>query len=217
VGLRRETNAADPNPIDERALDQAYRRYQQRKIIIAVLTTLVVVALAGFLIMALIQSGRLGVPIANLPPTSVPATGDTTPTTVSAEIVATNTASIVETAQPTFTPAVAAAQSQATATALPAETVIPPTQARTMKAPQAITPSSTPIRTPTRVVPSPTRAAPSPTPLPKATKVLPGSLPPTGSESDNRLPIEALGLMVIGSVFILSLAWLGRRDARRAR
>ncbi|HEY4722751.1 MAG TPA: hypothetical protein VII92_12940, partial [Anaerolineae bacterium] len=116
----------------------------------------------------------------------------------------------------TFPPAAGAAQSQATATVLPTETVIPPTQTRTLKAPQAITPSSTLTRTPT---PSrtPTRAAPSPTPLPKATKVLPGSLPPTGSESDNRLPIEALGLMVIGSVFILSLAWLGRRDARRAR
>ena len=208
--MKRKTDAVDPKPIDERALDQTFRRYRQRKIIIAVLMTVIVVALAAFVVVTLIQSGRLSLPIANLPPTSVPLTGETTPTAVSAEIVATNTAPSAETAQPTFTPAVAAAQSQATATALPAETVIPPTPTPTLKAPQAIKPSSTPIRTPTR-------AAPSPTPLPQATKVLPGSLPTTGSESDHRLPIEALGLIVLGSALILSLAWLGRRDARRDR
>ncbi|HEY4721834.1 MAG TPA: hypothetical protein VII92_08310, partial [Anaerolineae bacterium] len=93
--MKRKTNAADPNHIDERAQDQTYQAYQRRKVIIAVLTAVIVVTLAAFVVVTLIQSGRLGVPIANLPPTSAPATGDTTPTIVSAEIVATNTASNV--------------------------------------------------------------------------------------------------------------------------
>ena len=146
LGLERKTDVADPKPVNEQALDQSLRRYRQRKLLVAVLLMFVAAVLAGCVIVMLIQSGRLSVPIAHLPPALAPATGDMTPRLASAEIVATNSVPTIATVQPTFTPATGAAQSQATATALPADTAIPPTQTR---------PSA--------------RAAPSPTPLPLST------------------------------------------------